>query len=259
MKKTLFFLFMAIAGRTTAQIDTVANITDADKLYGLSVFWKEAAYNFAYFDKANINWDSAYQAFIPQVLTTKNTWDYYRVMRRFCALLKDGHTNVYSPDNLIKGGTMYLPLVFSWLDGKVVITNVPKKDSVAIPLGSEVIKVNGVPVITYLEKEIIPGISASAIHQLWNDAVSQLFSNADTNRLFHLTIKTPAGKTIVHTTHLQGSRSKWAYPLPNTPGSVSALSNYHKALLTCSSIRLAMTVWYMISNNACQTCMQPKQ
>ncbi len=217
MRNILLALLLLPATSTTAQIDTVSNISDTEKLYGLSLFWKEAAYNFAYFDKANINWDSAYQAHIPKVLATRNTWDYYKVMKRFCALLKDGHTNVSSPNKLVKGGSMYLPLVFSWLDGKVIITNVPKKDSVAIPLGSEVITVNNIPVITYLEKEIIPGISASATHQLWNDAAAQILSNADTNTLFHFTLKTPAGKTFAHTTHLRSTRASWAYPLPNTP------------------------------------------
>ena len=217
MKHLLFILCLAVAGRATAQIDTVSNISNTDKLYGLSVFWKEAAYNFAYFDKTNINWDSTYQAFIPKVLATKNTWDYYRVMKQFCALLKDGHTNVYTPGNLMKGPQMYLPLVLSWLDGKVIVTNVPRQDSVAIPLGTEAVKLNDVPMITYLEKEIIPDVSASATHQLWNDAVSELFNNVDTNKLFHFTFKTPAGKTFVHTTHLRSTRATWAYPLPNRP------------------------------------------
>ncbi|MBO9562213.1 MAG: S41 family peptidase [Niastella sp.] len=218
MRNILFALLLLQATNTTAQIDTVSNLSDTEKLYGLSVFWKEAAYNFAYFDKANINWDSAYQAFIPKVLATRNTWDYYQVMKRFCALLKDGHTNMYPPNNkLIKGGALYSPLLFSWLDDKVIITNVPKKDSLTIPLGSEVVTVNNMPVIDYLEKEIIPGISASATHQLWNDAAAQLLSNVDTNTLFNLTLKTPAGKTFTHTTHLRTIRYNWAYPLPNTP------------------------------------------
>ncbi|AXY76587.1 peptidase S41 [Paraflavitalea soli] len=217
MKHLLFILLLAVAGRATAQIDTVSNISDADKLYGLSLFWKEASYNFAYFDKAKINWDSTYQAFIPKVLATKNTWDYYRVMKRFCALLKDGHTNVYTPGTLMKGGQLYLPLVLTWLDGKVIVTNVPRQDSVAIPVGTEVIKLNEVPMIAYLEKEIIPGVSASATHQLWNDAVSELFNNVDSNKLFHFTLKTPAGKTFVYTTHLRSTRAAWAYPLPNRP------------------------------------------
>jgi carboxyl-terminal processing protease len=77
-----------------AQIDTVANISTQDKLYGLSKFWWEVSANFAYFDHAKVNWDSTYRAYIPKVIATKNTWEYYMLMQRFCALLKDGHTGV---------------------------------------------------------------------------------------------------------------------------------------------------------------------
>lgn len=217
MKKILLLLLVSSAGRVNAQIDTLSNISDSEKLYGLSVFWKEAAYNFAYFDKANINWDSAYQAYIPRVLATRSTWEYYRVMKRFCALLKDGHTNVWPPNKKLIKGNLYAPLTCSWIGGKVIITNVDRKDSLTIPLGSEVIKVNAIPVVTYLEKEVIPEISASAAHQLWNDAASQLFSNTDTSKAFALTIRTPSGKTFTHLTHNRSVRANWAYPQPNSP------------------------------------------
>lgn len=216
MKKILSLLLLVVATRSFAQIDTVSNISDTEKLYGLSVFWKEAAYNFAYFDKTNINWDSTYQAYMPKVLATRNTWDYYRVLQQFCALLKDGHTNVNQPGSLTKT-RMFLPLVFSWIDGKVIVINMPKKDSLTIPIGSEIVTVNAIPVVTYMQNEVIPYISASATHQLWNDAVSLLFNNADTNKVFTFTIKTPAGKTISYATHLRSTRASWTYPLPNTP------------------------------------------
>lgn len=83
-----------------AQIDTVANLSDADKIYGLSKFWKEASYNFAFFDHAKVNWASTYQAYIPKILATKSTWQYYQVMAQLCALLKDGHTSVGFPYGL---------------------------------------------------------------------------------------------------------------------------------------------------------------
>jgi carboxyl-terminal processing protease len=217
MKRILPLLLLLCCMRANAQLDTISNISDTEKLYGLSVFWKEAAYNFAYFDKSNINWDSTYQAFIPRVLATKNTWDYYREMQRFCALLKDGHTNVFMPNGkLMKVGTYY-PLVFSWIDGKVIVINVPKKDSLLVPQGAEVIAVNNTPILEYLQKEIIPYISASAPHQLWNDAGSQLFLHADTTRDYRLKLKTPAGKIIDHTTHVRGYRQNWAYSAPNFP------------------------------------------
>lgn len=93
---TLFSLLF-FSSSSFAQIDTVANLSDADKLYGLSKFWEETSYNFAYFDHAHINWDSTYRAYIPKILATKSTWQYYLVMEQFCALLKDGHTSVGVP------------------------------------------------------------------------------------------------------------------------------------------------------------------
>ena len=39
--------------------------TNEEKIYGLSLLWKEASYNFAYFDKIpEIDWDKTYQAYI---------------------------------------------------------------------------------------------------------------------------------------------------------------------------------------------------
>ena len=35
-------------------------IPDALKIYELSKIWKEAAYNFAFWDKVNIDWDEEY-------------------------------------------------------------------------------------------------------------------------------------------------------------------------------------------------------
>jgi len=94
MKYFVCCLLLLNSNYSFAQLDTVSNLSNTEKIYGLSLFWKEASYNFAYFDKAKINWDSTYQAFIPQVLDTKSTYQYYRVLQKVCALLKDGHTNI---------------------------------------------------------------------------------------------------------------------------------------------------------------------
>src|ERR1700749_3378390 len=106
MKKlyTLILLVVIISTRSAfAQVDTVTNLSSADKLYGLSKFWSEASYNFAYFDHAKINWDSTYRAYIPKVLATKNTWQYWLTMSKFAALLKDGHTDMgFVPQLLLK-------------------------------------------------------------------------------------------------------------------------------------------------------------
>ena len=64
------------------------NIPDSLKIYELSRIWKEAAYNFAFWDKVDIDWDAEYRKALERVLATDNAYDYYRELKRFLALLK---------------------------------------------------------------------------------------------------------------------------------------------------------------------------
>ena len=128
MKKLYCLLLLSVLFNirsSFAQIDTVANLSAADKLYGLSKFWSEVSYNFAYFDHAKINWDSTYRAYIPKVLATKNTWEYYRLMQQFCALLKDGHTDLGFPVGLLTHKSRYKWIYFENFD--------PKKHNIVRP------------------------------------------------------------------------------------------------------------------------------
>lgn len=59
MKLHFFLAFFLFTGVSFGQIDLGHNISDTEKLYGLSTFWSEAKYNFAFFDQTNVNWDSA--------------------------------------------------------------------------------------------------------------------------------------------------------------------------------------------------------
>ena len=72
------------------------------KIYELSLIWKEAEYNFAFWDKVNknLNWDIEYKKSLNTVLKTNNIFEYYLELKRFIALLKDGHTDVSFPEEV---------------------------------------------------------------------------------------------------------------------------------------------------------------
>ncbi len=59
------------------------------KIYEVSKIWKEAAYNFAFWDKIDIDWDEEYRKTLTRVLETNNLYDYYIELNRFVALLGD--------------------------------------------------------------------------------------------------------------------------------------------------------------------------
>src|SRR5664279_1875734 len=96
MKTVFTFFMLLLAGSSGAQIQNT--LSPSDKVYGLSKFWEEANYNFVYIRKVDRHaWDSVYRQLIGTVQTTTNDYAYYRELQKFCALLKDGHTNVYMP------------------------------------------------------------------------------------------------------------------------------------------------------------------
>ena len=133
-------------------------------------FWSEVKYNFAYFDKAKINRDSAYRAFIPQVLTTRNDFEYYRTIERFCALLKDGHTNVFAPS--VNKFATYVPFRWTIIDQRSYVSIVLKSLSDNVPIGSELLTVKGLPTQQYLTEQVFSYIAASAEHQRRADVLN---------------------------------------------------------------------------------------
>ncbi|HYK76799.1 MAG TPA: S41 family peptidase [Daejeonella sp.] len=164
IRKYLFIFYLPIFLFNTSIQAQEKTLTAQEKIYGLSKFWQEANYNFAYFDNVpQLNFDSLYQAYIPQVLATKTNYDYYRLLQKFCASLKDGHTYIILPKDLRE--KMFTPaLEINRINNHVFITNTGQSYSHSIPLGSEIIQVNGMDVLNYLNTEIYPYFSASTPH-----------------------------------------------------------------------------------------------
>jgi carboxyl-terminal processing protease len=124
---------------------TPPDLSAAEKLYGLSLIWQEANYNFAYFDQVpDLDWDSAYRGFIPQVLATGSTFEYYQTLKRFVALLQDGHSSVVAPRALWNVET-YLWILTRNVQGRVLVANVGRELEEEVPVGSVIETVDGIP------------------------------------------------------------------------------------------------------------------
>src|SRR3954468_15373847 len=118
-------LFTFCSFSTKAQVANI--LSKEDKVFGLSKFWQEANYNFIYLDKIDrTKWDSAYRIAIGTVQATTDDYEYYRELQRFCALLKDGHTNVYMPERIdsLVMNSMFgkYKLLLTNIEGKAIIT-----------------------------------------------------------------------------------------------------------------------------------------
>ena len=65
-----------------------AELSESERIAGLSKFWSEVKYNFAYPEKLPaIGWDRLYLEWIPKVQAAKTTGEYYRQLMLLCARL----------------------------------------------------------------------------------------------------------------------------------------------------------------------------
>ena len=138
------------------------NISDEQKIYELSLIWKEAEYNFAFWNKINdkVNWDEEYKQALKRVLKTKNLYEYYMELSRFISKLKDGHTFIYFPKEVQKDPQYfsYLPISTDFIEGKIVIDCVDDGVKDLVKPFSIIKKFSGIPIKEYIENNIFPYI-----------------------------------------------------------------------------------------------------
>lgn len=129
-------------------------ISKEEKVFGLSLIWKEAAYNFPYFNRLpELDWDKAYIEYIPKVIDTKNDLEYYLVIEEFIALLREAHTRIILP-NYLK--VYYQNYKNNWyavdyFENKYYVTGTRLILSEKLPVGSEIIEVNNISIDKYIE------------------------------------------------------------------------------------------------------------
>lgn len=165
------FLFMSL----WADWDELGELTSEEKIYGLSLIWKEADYNFPHFHQIEgLDWDAEYRRFLSEITETGDIYEYYLKLQQFTALLKDCHTRVIFPQNF----SHYLdyPLLrLERIEERVIVSRTGRRHADILPTGSQILEVDGEPVDRYLEKEVLPYIAASNQGVLYNRGMSMLF------------------------------------------------------------------------------------
>ncbi|MFT5756932.1 MAG: carboxyl-terminal processing protease [Alteromonadaceae bacterium] len=153
-------------------------LTLEQKIYGLSLFWKEASYNFAYFDQVkDLDWDATYISYLSEVTNTKNNFEYYRVLSKLAAELHDGMTYVNIPEKLVRENVDFPGIKLAEAENKAIIIAVEDVLKDQIPLGSIVISVDNRTTFDVLEKDVFPYISSSTEHIKLDFAIKGSFTH----------------------------------------------------------------------------------
>jgi len=139
-------------------------LTPDERVFGLAKIWSEAKYNFANFDLAPaLDWDKSFQEYLPQVAQEQSTADYYRLLQRFIALLRDGHTDISLP-GYVRGLMDAPPIVVENIEDKAVIVALANSEEfrkAGLAEGVEITKVDGRPVADVLQQDLYPFIAQS--------------------------------------------------------------------------------------------------
>lgn len=181
------------------------------RLYGLIQFWTEVKYNFAFFDQVpDLNWDHALSTYLPIIEKDQSTEEYYQNLSRMCALLKDGHTNIFAPSWI--NATMASPAIqLMNVQNKAIVVNAAQSFIEKIPIGSEIVSVDDVPTLQYLRERIFPFISSSTEHIRFDNGVRDLLNGKQGTRV-RIGFKTPDGKTGQLSLERSNNDVAWARP-----------------------------------------------
>lgn len=178
------------------------NISEDEKIAGLSKFWSEVKYNFANFDLIpDVNIDSLYLAYLPKVRQTASTLDYYLLLEEFGATLRDGHTNVFVPTELVDSVYTRPLLRTRLIENKVLIIGIYDLALIqqGIAVGQEVIQVNGLPVKDYAARQVIPYQSSSTPQDRMVRAYDYALLRGALHEPLQLQLRDAVGKSSEHT------------------------------------------------------------
>ncbi|SHF37547.1 S41 family peptidase [Chryseobacterium vrystaatense] len=194
-KISILLVLLFICSPLVAQIPNKLSLNE--KIYGLSKFWSDVEYNFVYLYKTDQKkWNEAYREAIANIQKTKNDYEYYKELQKLCTVLKDGHTQVYFPEDIQNQVMVSMfgeyRLFLMNVQGKIYIIGTNKSKEKEIPLGSEIIKVNGLSVDEYQEKFVKPYISSSTVSYLNFRAGMNLLEGVKGD-VYDIEIKTPGG------------------------------------------------------------------
>ncbi|MBK6316127.1 MAG: hypothetical protein IPF53_18005 [Blastocatellia bacterium] len=194
------------------QTPFAANLTDDEKIAGLSKLWSEAKFNFIHFDKVpGLDWDAHYLATLARVRATTSTLEYYRVLQAFAAELRDGHTGVWLPKELSDEALARPLLRTALVEKRVIVTAVadPEARGAGVVPGVEIVEVDGAPVLEYVERRVAPYQSASTPQDLEARAYGWALLEGAKSKPVELTLRNASGASVSRTVTRRASREYW--------------------------------------------------
>jgi C-terminal processing protease CtpA/Prc len=125
----------------------------ATRLADVALAWNVLQHFYPYFDVVTTDWPKALKDGLTSAATDGNDRAFLVTLRRMVAQLHDGHGNVFYPGESIK---FTVPVIFGWVEGRLVITEVAPTAANGLQPGDIVLRVDGKPSVEALaEREAL--------------------------------------------------------------------------------------------------------
>lgn len=176
-------------------METSTGLSVAERVHGLSLIWREASYNFAFFDRApNLDWSASFREYIERVASAEDLFDYYDLLLRFTALLQDGHTAIIPPMSLHR--SLDRPkLMLRNVGNAPIVANASQTIGQRVPIGSELLEIDGVAAEEYLSTWVLPVVCETTQHRRLDHAVARLLLGRQGTKV-HCRFHTPNGNAV---------------------------------------------------------------
>ena len=137
--------------------------TQAEKAAALSTLWSEIKYNFVFIDRLDFDIDSLYNDCMEKALDTKNDVEFFWLLKRFMAHFNDGHTDILSYSFKWDDVFDSAPIWTEEIDRRYYISTFYESSGLdASAIGAEIIEIDGVPTLEYVEKNYLPYIQSGS-------------------------------------------------------------------------------------------------
>src|SRR5205814_8864461 len=143
---------------------SAAQLTAPERAQALATVWADARYNFAYWDRVRVDWDSALRVNLKLAAEPQSDLLFYRRLRRFVALLGDGQAAVLAPPNL-RSRIARPPLLLASAARRPFIMDYAENDEMRVAHPdrlAEFVAVQGIPGEPWILDSVVPVDAAAS-------------------------------------------------------------------------------------------------
>ncbi|MFN2571962.1 MAG: S41 family peptidase [Gemmatimonadales bacterium] len=190
--RTWLFAFPVLcAASLAAQRNAPAPV---DRQIVAAGLWAEARYNYAYWDAARANWDSAFAATVTFAGARHTDLQFFQQLQRWAALLNDGALEILPPPT-VGARVARPPLEIRSIERRPFIMDYATNDEMRVARPerlAEILAVQSIPAADWIRDSVLPGISAATEGSRWERAVARMLGG-ERGTALHLLLRLPGG------------------------------------------------------------------